>query len=79
MSQFKMNPNFGKIPASNKATANRNIEKIAESSKTVDQKVTAIIKEFNNAYRGTGFNFDNADTRRQFKELLEKGTVPTVG
>ncbi|QFQ02098.1 hypothetical protein CUROG_03595 [Corynebacterium urogenitale] len=75
---FKFNQNFGKVPTHKANTANKNIQKIAESNKTLDQKVTAIAREFNTAYKGTGLeNFGDA-IKDTIKKMLKDGQVPNV-
>ena len=78
MVDFKFNKNFGKVSTHKANTANKNIHKIMESSKTLDQKVTAIVREFNTAYKGTGLeNFGDA-IKDTIKKMVKDGIAPNV-
>lgn len=78
MVDFKFSKNFGKVPTHKANSANKNIQKIVESNMTLDQKVNAIVREFNVAYKGTGLeNFGNG-IKDTIKKLMKDGIVPTV-
>ncbi|AEK92794.1 hypothetical protein [Corynebacterium pseudotuberculosis] len=49
-----------------------------ESNKTLDQKVNAIVCEFNTAYKGTGLdNFGDA-IKDTIKKMMKDGVAPNV-
>ncbi|MBD8028990.1 hypothetical protein [Corynebacterium gallinarum] len=80
MTDFKFTPskNLGKVSTSKANAANRNIKRIADSSKSDDQKAREISAEFKTAYAGTGLDMSQAVNPKFVKDMLKKGQIPEV-
>lgn len=76
--QIFFNKDFGKVSTSKKNTANKNIERIMSTNSSADQKANAIIREFENAYKGTGLEGIWKAQKKLFKEMIQKGQAPNV-
>jgi len=76
--RFIPNKNFGKVSTSKANTANQNIKRIAESSKSDDQKAREISAEFQKAYAATGFDMSQVVDTKYVKRMLKKGQIPEV-
>ena len=74
--KWKIDENFGKVPKQKADQANRNIDRILASNKTLEQKADAIIKEFSKAYAGTGVNMQW--DKNAIIKMLQEGRVPHV-
>lgn len=74
--EIKFNKDFGKVPRHKANTANRNIQKTMESNKTLDQKVNAIVREFNTAYKSTGLENFGDTLKDTIKKMVKDGGAP---
>lgn len=76
--EIKLNKDFGKISASKANSANAKIKRIADSSKSTDQKAREIEKVFSDVYKGTGLDVTKAFDKKAIKKMLDSGQLPIV-